>query len=85
MKMSKIGVVSAILEHPKEVQDEFNDVVASFRGSIKGRMGIPFADELSVISIALTGESEETINDFTEQLDRIDGVSVKTSIAKIEV
>jgi len=83
--MSKLGVVSAILEHPKEVQDEFNDVVASFRGSIKGRMGIPFADELSVISIALTGETEEVINEFSEQLESIEGVSVKTSIAKIDV
>lgn len=83
--MSKLGVVSAILEHPKEVQDEFNDVVASFRGSIKGRMGIPFADELSVISITLTGETEEVINEFSEQLESIDGVSVKTSIAKIDV
>lgn len=83
--MSKLGVVSAILEHPKEVQDEFNDVVASFRGSIKGRMGIPFADELSVISIALTGETEEVINEFSEQLESIEGVSVKTSIAKIDI
>lgn len=83
--MSKIGVVSAILEHPKEVQDEFNDVVASFRGSIKGRMGIPFADELSVISIALTGETDETIKDFSNQLERIKGVTVKTSIAKMDI
>lgn len=82
--MSKIGVVSAILEHPKEVQDEFNDVVASFRGSIKGRMGIPFADELSVISITLIGESED-INEFTDELKSINGVTVNTSIAKVEV
>lgn len=82
--MSKIGVISAILEHPKEVQDEFNDVVASFRGSIKGRMGIPFADELSVISITLIGETED-INEFTDELKSIDGVTVNTSIAKVEV
>lgn len=82
--MSKVGVVSAILDHPKDVQDEFNDVVASFRGSIKGRMGIPFSDELSVISITLIGESED-IHEFTDELKSIDGVTVNTSIAKIEV
>ena len=82
--MSKVGVVSAILDHPKNVQDEFNDVVASFRGSIKGRMGIPFSDELSVISITLIGESED-IHEFTDELKGIDGVTVNTSIAKIEV
>jgi putative iron-only hydrogenase system regulator len=84
MNMSKLGVVSAILEHPREIQDEFNDVVASFRGSIKGRMGIPFADELSVISIALTGD-EEDIDRFSDELESIKGVTVKTSIASLDV
>jgi putative iron-only hydrogenase system regulator len=82
--MSKIGVVSTILDHPKEIQDEFNDVVASFRGSIKGRMGIPFADELSIISIALVGEYED-ICSFTNKLEAINGVTVNTSISKVEV
>lgn len=81
--MSKIGVVSTILEHPKEIQDEYNDVVASFRGSIKGRMGIPFADELSIISIALVGDYEDICN-FTKELERIKGVTVNASISKIE-
>ncbi len=82
--MSKIGVVSTILEHPKEIQDEYNDVVASFRGSIKGRMGIPFADELSIISIALVGDYEDICN-FTKELERIKGVTVSASISKIEI
>lgn len=82
--MSKIGVVSTILEHPREIQDEYNDVVASFRGSIKGRMGIPFADELSIISIALIGEYDDICN-FTNELEKIKGVTVSTSISKIEV
>lgn len=82
--MSKIGVVSTILEHPKEIQDEYNDVVASFRGSIKGRMGIPFADELSIISIALVGDYEDICN-FTKELERIKGVTVNASISKIEI
>jgi putative iron-only hydrogenase system regulator len=82
--MAKIGVVSTILEHPKEIQDEFNDVVASFRGSIKGRMGIPFADELSIISIALVGDYDD-ICSFTKKLEGIKGVAVNTSISKVEV
>lgn len=82
--MAKIGVVSAILEHPKAVQDEFNDVVASFRGRIMGRMGIPFADELSIISITITGESTE-IENFAGKLESIDGVTVNKSVAKVEV
>jgi putative iron-only hydrogenase system regulator len=81
--MSKIGVVNTILEHPKDIQDKYNDVVASFRGSIKGRMGIPFTDELSIISIALVGEYDDICN-FTKELEMLEGVTVNTSISKIE-
>ena len=51
--MRKIAVISAILEEPKECQEKFNGVVSSFRGSIKGRMGIPFEEGISVISITV--------------------------------
>ena len=40
--LKKIAVISAILEEPKECQERFNNVVSSFRVSIKGRMGITF-------------------------------------------
>lgn len=82
--MSKIAVISSILEDARDCQEEFNDVVASFRGSIIGRMGLPFAKNLSVISIALTGDKKE-INKLTEKLENIDGVTVNTAIARKEV
>nr|WP_330377385.1 hypothetical protein [Cellulosilyticum ruminicola] len=53
--MSKIAIISAILENPKECQMQFNEVVASFRGNTKGRMGIPLDEEISVVSIVVTG------------------------------
>lgn len=40
--MKKIAVIGAVLEEPNKVQQEFNDVVASFKGIVRGRMGIPF-------------------------------------------
>ena len=49
----KIAVISAILEKPSKCNANFNEVVSSFRGSIKGRMGIPLDDETSVISIVV--------------------------------
>ena len=82
--MRKIAVISAILEEPKEVQEKFNGVVSSFRGSIKGRMGIPFEEGISVISITVIGTLEE-INSLTGKLGNIDGVVVKTAIAKREI
>ena len=82
--MRKIAVISAILEDPKECQEKFNNVVSSFRGSIKGRMGIPFEEGISVISITVIGTLEE-INSLTGKLGNIDGVIVKTAIAKREI
>ena len=70
--LRKIAVISAILEEPKECQEKFNSIVSNFRGSIKGRMGIPFEEGISVISI-------------TGKLGNIPGVVVKTAIAKREI
>lgn len=82
--MRKIAVISAILEDPKECQEKFNNVVSNFRGSIKGRMGIPFEEGISVISITVIGTLEE-INSLTGKLGNIDGVIIKTAIAKMEI
>lgn len=83
--MAKVAVISAILEDPNGTQHHFNEVVSSFKGLIKGRMGIPM-DEfgISVISITVVGELND-INSLTGKLGNIDHVYVKTSISKKEV
>lgn len=80
----KIAVISAILEEPNKCNIEFNEVVGSFRGKIKGRMGIPLENEISVISIVVKGDLNE-INSLTGKLGNIPGVTVKTAIAKKEI
>jgi putative iron-only hydrogenase system regulator len=83
--MSKVAVISAILEHPELCQHTFNDVVATFKGIVKGRMGIPLEEHgISVISIIMIGELDE-INALTGKLGNIEHVHVKTSISKKEV
>ncbi|MDV4149478.1 iron-only hydrogenase system regulator [Clostridium sp. AL.422] len=80
----KVAVVSAILEEPNKCNSRFNEVVASFRGKIKGRMGIPLENETSIISIVVVGSLNE-INSLTGKLGNIEGVTVKTAIGKKEV
>lgn len=82
--MAKIAVISAILENPTSCQEEFNSVVSSFRGSIKGRMGIPCEGQISVVSITVIGELDD-INALTGKLGNIKDVTVKTAIAKKEI
>lgn len=83
--MKKIGVISAILEEPSLCQKEFNETVSSFKGLIKGRMGIPFEDEdMAVISLTVVGELND-INSLTGKLGNIDHILVKTAISKKEL
>ncbi len=83
--MPYIGVVSAILEDPVASQLEFNNIVASFKGYVRGRMGIPFDEEgLTVISIVVAADIDE-INRFTGLLGNLPQVSVKTAISKREL
>ncbi|MGH4117445.1 TM1266 family iron-only hydrogenase system putative regulator [Clostridium sp.] len=82
--MKKIAVISAILENPEDCQQNFNMVVSEFKGMIRGRMGVPFQEGITVISITVIGSLDE-INSLTGKLGNINNVSVKTSIAKIEI
>lgn len=83
--MKKIAVISAILEEPTIIQNEFNEVVASFQNIVKGRMGIPFGEEkISVVSLTVIGDLNE-INSLTGKLGNIPHVIVKTAISKKEI
>ncbi len=82
--MRKIAVISAILEDPGKCQHEFNEVVSSFKGIIKGRMGIPFEEGLAVVCITVVGELDQ-INSLTGKIGNIEHVSVKTSVSKKDI
>lgn len=85
IQMKRIAVISAILEEPTLIQNEFNQVVASFQSIIKGRMGIPFAQEkISIVSLTVIGDLNQ-INSLTGKLGGIPDVTVKTAISKKEI
>lgn len=83
--MKRIAVISAILENPERSQSEFNALVASFKGIIKGRMGLPMPEHgVTVVVITLVGDLNE-INSLTGKIGLIPDVQVKTSISKKEI
>lgn len=82
--MKRIAVISAVLDEPDLCQKEFNEVVAGFKHIVRGRMGIPFEEGVSVISITVLGEMDE-INGFTGRLGTIPHVQVKTAVSKKEL
>ncbi|MDR2021192.1 MAG: iron-only hydrogenase system regulator [Treponema sp.] len=79
--MERVAVIGAILEQPQLSQKLFNETVSSFKGIVKGRMGIPLAEkDMAVISITLLGELDE-INALTGKLGNLPGVTVKTAVS----
>jgi putative iron-only hydrogenase system regulator len=77
----RVAVVGAVLTKPRLSQKSFNETIASFKGLVKGRMGIPFdEDDIAVVSITLVGELDE-INALTGKLGNIPNVTVKTAIS----
>jgi len=83
--MKRIAVISTILENPEREQSELNSLIASFKGIVKGRMGLPMPEYgVTVITIALAGELDE-INSLTGKLGLLKGVQVKTAISKKEI
>lgn len=83
--MKKIAIISAILERPAQTQKEFNEIVSSFKGVVKGRLGVPFDEEdIAVISLTVVAEMDH-INHLTGKLGAIDGAMVKTAVSKKEV
>ena len=79
--MKRIAVIGAVIEKPQISQQSFNELVSSFRGLVKGRMGIPFEEEnIAVISITVMGELDD-INTLTGRLGNLPHVTVKTAVS----
>lgn len=80
--MRRIAVISAILEEPDITQQPFNEIISSFKGIVRGRMGLPFTESgMAVISLTVVGTIDD-INSLTGKLGRIEHISVKTAISK---
>ncbi len=83
--MKKIAVICAILEDPANSQQEFNNIISSYHGIVRGRMGIPF-DEENIAAVSLTViATMDQINALTGKLGRLSQVYVKTAISQKEV
>ncbi len=83
--MKRVAVVGIVLDEPQEANSKLNEIIAEYKDIVRGRMGIPFAEEgISVISLTVVGSMDE-INGLTGKLGNVRGVSVKTSISKKEI
>ncbi len=77
----RLGVVAIILED-KKYADRVNDILHEYNQIIIGRMGLPYKERsVAVISLIVDATSDE-VSALTGKLGRIDGVTVKSALAK---
>lgn len=79
--MKRAALISVILEKPQESQKVFNNLVSEYHEIVRGRMGIPFkGGSIALVSLTVVADLD-TINSFTGRIGKLDGVTVKASIA----
>ncbi|MEN6313299.1 MAG: TM1266 family iron-only hydrogenase system putative regulator [Clostridiaceae bacterium] len=80
--MKRAAIISAILDKPQDSQRAFNDIISEYHDIVRGRMGIPFGQgKIALVSLTVVAELDR-INSLTGRLGKLDGVTVKASVAK---
>jgi len=77
----RLGVVAIVLEN-RDYAEQVNEVLHSYNQIIIGRMGLPYKERnVAVISLIVDATCDD-VSALTGKLGRIDGVTVKTAMAK---
>ena len=82
MEKKRVGVIGVIIENREKVAPGVNELLTMYGDIIVGRMGIPYHGRgVSVISLIVDGTTNE-IGALTGKLGMIEGVTVKSAMAK---
>lgn len=75
--MTKIVVISVLMDAPHDKQESFNSIISKYAGIVRGRIGIPFAEQ-NVAALAIIAEGkEDDIKALISQLSEICDITVK--------
>ncbi len=82
MEKRRVGIVGIIIHNRKDRAPKVNELLTQYGDIIVGRMGIPYAErEVSVIALIVDGTVSD-IGAMTGKLGMIEGVTVKSTMAK---
>ena len=77
----RLGFVAIILEN-REHAESVNEILHAYSEIIVWRMGLPYRERgVAVISLIVDATGDE-VSALTGKLGRIDGVTVKSALAK---
>ena len=82
MRDTRVAVISIIVENDDAVQ-KINEILHDYRGSIIGRMGLPYRGKgISIISVAVDAPQEQ-ISALSGKIGRLPGISAKTAYSNV--
>ena len=82
MDRRRVGVAGIIIEGRERNAPRVNELLTEYGDIVVGRMGIPYHERgVSVIALIVDGTTDE-IGALTGKLGMIEGVTVKSAMAK---
>lgn len=82
MNRKRVGVIGIIIENRERLAPRVNELLTQYGDIIVGRMGIPYHERgFHVIALTVDGTIDQ-IGALTGKLGMIEGVTVKSAIAK---
>lgn len=78
----RVGFIGILIENRKKSAAKVNDLLSEFGDSIVARVGIPYKERgVNVVTLVVDASTDE-IGALTGRLGALEGVSVKSAIAK---
>jgi putative iron-only hydrogenase system regulator len=80
--MKRLGFVGIIIDDREKCSGIVNEILSDYAGLILARTGLPnIKEKTSVITLVIYATTDE-LGELTGKLGRIEGVSVKSGLAK---
>ena len=83
MEERAVGVIAIIIRNRAETANLVNETLAPFADMIIGRMGLPYHECELNISTLMVVSSTDLIGALTGKIGMLDGVTVKSTLAKL--
>lgn len=78
-----VGVIAIIIKNRAQSASQVNQILTDYGQLIIGRMGIPYHERnLNIVTLIVDATTDQ-IGSLTGRLGQIDGVTVKSTLAKL--
>lgn len=83
MENRSVGVIAIIVKERSTVAQEVNAILTEYGSIVLGRLGLPYRERNLNIITLIVDASTDQIGALTGKLGRLEGVTVKSTLAKL--